>query len=310
VVDASPDLLRDLLDTIVESLDDAADARARAERVGLSRWYFDRLVSAKIAEPPATLRRRLLLERAAWRLRGGASVTEVGFEAGYGSTEAFSRAFSAAFGMPPSRFADSDAAHRLDAPNGLHFHPPAGLRVPGNTTRSTMDLDDRLFQHDHWQTQRLLERASALSDEQLDREMRPGHVVFGFDGPEPSVRKMLDKLVWTKEVWTAAIGGRDYPDARDRSLTGLRRRYDAVGEQFLALARRIRDKGEWDDAFIDALCAPPQSFTFGGVLAHILTFAAHRRMTLVAVLRELGVKEVEDACPIEWERLRERERDA
>ncbi len=56
---------------------------------------------------------------------------------------------------------------------------------------------------------------------------------------------------------------------------------------------------------IDALCQPPQSFTFGGVLAHILTFAAHRRMTLVAVLRELGVEDVEAACPIDWERMRD-----
>lgn len=308
MVDVRPDLLRDLLDTLVESLDDAADARARAEQVGLSRWYFDRLVSAKIAEPPAAFRRRLLLERAAWQLRRGTSVTEVGLEAGYGSIEAFSRAFSAAFGMPPSRFANEGADHRISAPNGLHFHPPAGLRVPGRPSkRSTMDLDDRLIEHDDWQTRRLLEHASTLTDEQLDTTMRPGHVVFRFDGPEESVRAMLDKLVWTKEVWTAAIGGRDYPDARDRSMAGLRRRYDAVGEQFLALVRRIRDKGEWNDAFIDALCTPPQSFTFGGVLAHILTFAAHRRMTLIAVLRELGVPDVDAACPIDWERMHERE---
>jgi AraC family transcriptional regulator len=305
VVDVAPDMLRDLLDTLVESLDDAADARARAERVGLSRFYFDRLVSAKIAEPPAAFRRRLLLERAAWRLRRGATVTEAGLEAGYGSTEAFSRAFSTAFGIAPSRFVDSGLDHRLTANNGLHFHPPAGLRMPGTNRRSTMDLGDRLFQHDDWQTRALLERAATLSDEQLDREMRPGHVVFSFDGPEPSVRAMLDKLVWTKEVWTAAIGGRDYPNARDKTMAGLRRRHEAVARQFLALVRRIRDRDEWDDAFIDALCQPPQSFTFGGVLAHILTFAAHRRMTLIAVLRELGVEDVDAACPIDWERMRD-----
>jgi hypothetical protein len=28
----------------------------------------------------------------------------------------------------------------------------------------------------------------------------------------------------------------------------------------------------WDSGFVDALCEPPQSFTFGGVLAHVVTF--------------------------------------
>jgi AraC-like DNA-binding protein len=303
VVDVAPDMLRDLLDTLVETLDDALDARARAERVGLSRFYFDRLVSAKIAEPPATFRRRLLLERAAWRLRRGLSVTDAGLEAGYGSTEAFSRAFSAAFGVAPSRFAQSGVDHRLPAPNGLHFHPPAGLRMPGATKRSTMDLDDRLFRYDDWHTRRLLEQAAALDDAQLDRELRPGHIVFWGDGPEPTVRRMLDRLVWTKEVWTAAIGGRDVPDGKDVSIAGLQRRHDAVSDQFLALARRIRERDEWDDAFIDALCQPPVSFTFGGVLTHILMLASHRRLTLVAVMRELGLENVEASCPLEWERM-------
>lgn len=45
-------------------------------------------------------RRRLLLERAAWRLARGVSVTEASLEAGYDAVEAFSRAFARAHGVP------------------------------------------------------------------------------------------------------------------------------------------------------------------------------------------------------------------
>jgi hypothetical protein len=54
-----------------------------------------------------------------------------------------------------------------------------------------MDLSDRLVEHDHWLTARLLENAAALPDDVLDRPVRPGLVVHAFEGPEPDVRTML-----------------------------------------------------------------------------------------------------------------------
>jgi len=51
---------------------------------------------------------------------------------------------------------------------------------------------------------------------------------------------------------------------------------------------------------VDALCEPPQSFTYGGVVAHVLSYGALRRETLAGVLRELGA-EVSSGDPIEWE---------
>jgi AraC family transcriptional regulator len=53
---------------------------------------------------------------------------------------------------------------------------------------------------------------------------------------------------------------------------------------------------------VDALCGPPVSFTFGSVIAHILTVSMSRRQTVVNVLRELGVTDGETRDPIEWER--------
>ena len=299
------DRLRELVDTVLSALDDELDGQRLAGRAFLSRFHFDRLVSAGLGEAPAAFRRRLLLERAAWRVGRAGSVTDAGFEAGYGSTEAFSRAFARAYGVAPSRFTGD---FRLVAPNGIHFHAPAGLRVCGESKERTMDLTDRLVEHDHWLTGRLLERAGELTDEQLDREVLPGHTVLHFDGPEPTVRAMLERLVFTKEVWAAAIAGCDFPDSSDRSLAGLWARWTSAGEEFLSLVRGIRDRDEWGEVFIDALCDPPQSFTFGGVVAHVITFSAHRRQVLIGVLSELGVTVADPADPIEWERAREVER--
>jgi AraC family transcriptional regulator len=260
-------------------------------------------VRAGIGEAPAAFRRRLLLERAAWRLGRGASTIDAGIEAGYNAVEAFSRAFTRAYGVPPSRFTNEPRDFRLAAPNGIHFHPPGGLLLPGQSRTTTMDLSDRLIEHDHWHTMRLLEQAGSLADDALDRHVRPGLVVHDFEGPEPDVRTMLERIVFTKEVWTAAIGGRDIPPRGERSIAALQARLAVVHPQFAALVRRIRDRNEWDDAFVDALCTPPESFTFGSVIAHIVTVSVVRRQTVIAALRELGVPDAESRDPIEWERM-------
>ena len=303
---AGADRLRDVVDAVIEALDEGLDGRALAARAMLSPYHFNRLVRAGIGEPPAAFRRRLLLERAAWRLGRGASVTDAALEAGYDAVEAFSRAFSRAHGIAPSRFAgeERDARDfRIAAPNAIHFHPPGGLLLPGRSRTPTMDLTDRLVEHDHWHTTRLLEQAAALSSDALDRPVRPGLVVHEFEGPEPDVRTMLERIVYTKEVWTAAIGGRDIPPRGERSIAALQARLAAVQPQFAALVRRIRDRNEWDDAFVDALCTPPVSFTFGSVIAHILDASVMRRNTVAGALRELGVRDAETRDPIEWERL-------
>src|SRR5688572_14957008 len=73
-----------------------------AARLYLSRSHFDRLIRAIAGEPPGRFRRRILLERAAFRLRtSGVSVLTVAVEAGYSSHEAFTRAFARAYGIAP-----------------------------------------------------------------------------------------------------------------------------------------------------------------------------------------------------------------
>src|SRR5579864_8461807 len=90
---------------VLDSLDAAVGSDGLARRAYQSRSGFFRLFQALVEESPGSMRRRLLLERAAWRLLDtGLSVTEIGLDANYGSLEAFTRAFRKAFKISPSLF--------------------------------------------------------------------------------------------------------------------------------------------------------------------------------------------------------------
>ncbi len=298
-----PDQLRDLIDLVLGSLDEPdADGRALARRAHFSRDHLDRLLAAATGESPVALRRRLLLERAAWQLRAGAATpSEAASAAGYGSLAAFSRAFARAYGEPPSAFAASERPVELEAPNGIHFHAPAGLLIPAAPRRRRgRDLSARLVAGHLARVRELLEAAAALPAEALERPLRPGFVVVWFEGEEASGAVMAERLVFTLEVWVAAMAGQAFPGHRDGRLL---ERFERVAPAFERLARWIRDSGAWDDAFVDALCEPPQSFTYGGVLAHITHFGAVRTHALAGVLSELGA-DVSVGDPAAWEQAR------
>jgi AraC family transcriptional regulator len=297
------DRLRALLDLVLASLDEPrADGRTLADRSHFSRDHLDRLISGAAGESPVALRRRLLLERAAWQLRAAACpASDAATVAGYGSLAAFSRAFARAYGVPPSAFAGSALPVELAAPNGIHFHPPAGLLMPGAPTSGPRcDLTHRLLGHHLDHTRELLGSANALPAEALGRSLRPGFVVVRFEGEETTAALMAERLVATLEVWVAAISGQPQPDRRGGAGL-LLSRFDAVAPRMSQLVRGIREREAWNDAFVDALCAPPQAFTYGGVLAHVIEYGAIRRHALAGVLRELGADRAPSDDPIECE---------
>ena len=100
MTDPGRDRLRELLDAVLDE-----GNRTLEEMAGgafASPYHFNRTLSRGAGEPPVAMRRRVMLERAAWQLRAGTSVTDAAWEAGYESIEGFSRAFARAFGHPPS----------------------------------------------------------------------------------------------------------------------------------------------------------------------------------------------------------------
>ncbi|MDP2775729.1 MAG: helix-turn-helix domain-containing protein, partial [Nocardioides sp.] len=270
------DRLRELLDAVLDE-----GNRTLGDMAGgahSSPYHFSRSLTRDAGEPPVAMKRRVLLERAAWRLRGGTTVTDAAFEAGYESVEGFSRAFRRAYGRVPSEAASATTTtgHWLSAPNGIHFHPPTSLWV--HTQEQSMDpLTDLMLQHDLDDTRALIEQALGLGEEDYRREVLPAHTVLTWDGAEPSIGAVLDNLVFSKEVWLAAIEGADTPPREPDDAAGLLARHDAVAPRWLSAVRDIDQRGAWEDRLIDALCDPPESFVLSSVVAHVLTFAAHRR---------------------------------
>src|SRR5271166_3614803 len=155
---------------VLNSLDDEDGSPGHlARRAYRSRTQFYRLFQALIEENPGTMRRRLLLERAAWQLgRTKLSVTDIALDANYGSLEAFTRAFRKAFRISPSLYRRMGATNIcLPSPNGVHFCAPGPTTSPiTKGPPQNMDLYDLFSGTDSWYTHRLLEHASALTDEQ------------------------------------------------------------------------------------------------------------------------------------------------
>jgi AraC-like DNA-binding protein len=287
------DRLRELLDAVLD--EDHATLADMAGGAYSSPFHFNRRLRRDAGEPPVAMRRRVMLERAAWRIAGGSSVTDAAFEAGYESVEGFSRAYSRAFGHPPSTPA---AGHWLPAPNGIHFHPPTSLWVQ-STEQAMNPITEHLVRHDLDDTRSLLDLAKGVPGEAYESPQLPGLQVLGFDGPDESLAQLLEHLVATKEIWLAAIHGDDFPPAGDRDPSSLLARHDEVAPRWLATVRDLDARGAWEDRLVDALCDPPESFVMGSVFTHVVTYAAARRQVARHLLRQHGV-DVDEGDPITW----------
>jgi AraC-like DNA-binding protein/uncharacterized damage-inducible protein DinB len=268
-----------------------------------SRTQFHRLFRTVVEETPAAMRRRLLLERAAYQLaRTGLSVTDVALNANYGSLEAFTRAFRKAFRTSPSIYRRMRDPHfHLPAPNKTHFF------ATGSPTKGGRDMDlfDRFAGNDSWHTRRLLEHAGTLTEEQLDRPLPTVIEMLPWRESNKTLRQLLENIIFTKEVWTAALTGTEMdmngPPQSQRSPHAMLQRFDKTDAELHRIFSDIRNRSAWDDTFVDALCEPAETFTFGGVFAHIMTFNAHRRLMALDALRQLGVQTEGFGDPMEYE---------
>ncbi|NYH54448.1 AraC-like DNA-binding protein [Nocardiopsis arvandica] len=291
------DRLRELLDAVLD--EENTRLTDMADHAFASPFHFTRRLTRDTGESPVALRRRVLLERAAWQIGQGSSVTDAAFAAGYGSVEGFIRAFGRAFGRPPGSTTPGSGTW-LSAPNGIHFHPPIHLWVEERTEdRPGMDLIALQIHHDVDDTAHLIRLAEGLSEEAYRRVRAPGLTVLEWDGPEESVAAVLDHLVRAKEVWLASIEGADLPEPGADDTGGLLERHTRVSARWIATVDDIGRRGAWGDRLIDALCDPPESFVLGSVVAHVLNYSAHRRQLVRHMLRAEGLA-VGHGDPIEW----------
>ena len=292
------DLFSAFVDHVAEALDEPTSASAWAERAHFSRFHFDRLIRAVAGEPPAAFRRRILLERAAFRMVSTRSaLIDIAVEAGYGSHEAFTRAFSRAYGVSPAAWRRTPGPIRIAASSGVHFHPPGGLRLPARDRVSAMHLLTKMVEHHIWLTGEMIRVSERLAADQLDRPIE-----LDVDDDHQTIRSLLSRLVGQLHMWNSALAMREYDWAVEdhESLSSLRERLRVQGATYLDHVHEVVAGDRLDDTFVDALCDPVEVFTYGGMIAHVLTFAAHRRTLVALALARHGVDELGWGDPMRW----------
>ena len=293
------DTFSDFVEHLAEALDDHdLSADERAERLHFSRYHLDRMIRSIAGEPPDAFRRRILLERAAYRMiTTSTPLIDVAVEAGYGSHEAFTRAFAKAYGAAPSAWRRKPGHLQIEAPSGVHFHPPGSLRLPARDQVTPMELLTKMVEHHVWLTGEMIRVAEQLTDEQLDQLIE-----LDVDHDRQTIRSLLSRLVGQMGMWNAALATRDYDWSVEEHepLSDMRARLAAEGPTYLAHVHDVVDAGRLDDTFVDALCEPAEVFTYGGMIAHVLTFAAHRRTLVALALDRHGVGELGWGDPMLW----------
>jgi AraC-like DNA-binding protein len=297
------DPLRAYLDLLVASIDSTETGDEVPRQAHLSRFHFDHLIRHAAGESPGRLRRRILMERAAWELRNGPrTITDIGAAAGYEAAGSFTRAFRRWFDTTPTAYRERPGSHWLDAPNGIHYYPSASLGLPAASGGIRGGLTARLVGHDIWLTRCLLEAAQALPPGALDAPLERGRA------GNPSgvtLRLLLRCVVETREIWTARLSGEAAPapltDADD--VRHLRHRWDAVAAPWQTLIAKLERSAAWDERFEDALADPRGAVSFGAAVAHVLTRTAVARAGVLEALQALDEgTELGHGDPVTWER--------
>jgi hypothetical protein len=158
-----------------------------------------------------------------------------------------------------------------------------------------MDVLTRMYDHHVWLTGAIVDRLAQLDDDTLDRPIEMS--VEGID-EDPTLRTEADRLVRQLEMWVTAVEGGTTIASGPVDPASLRERLDAAAPRFAeSVVEPVRD-GRADDTFVDATCRPPQTFSLGGVLAHVLTFSAVRRTIAIGALETAGVSDLGAGDPM------------
>lgn len=93
-----------------------------------------------------------------------------------------------------------------------------------------------------------MDLAKTLTDEQLDRPLHNQIHVFPWDGPDQSLRQLLDRMVQTKEAWAAAMTGGSAPlfdnaPPQDRTPPAMPARLEKADRAFHSVLTDVRNRG-------------------------------------------------------------------
>jgi AraC family transcriptional regulator len=104
-------------DYLIDHLDGDVDLHRLAEEAHLSAYHFHRVYHGMTGETVAETVRRLRLHRAAMKLiSSDIAIALLAKEAGYRSVQAFNRAFSQSYAMPPAAYREKQSRAVLRTP--------------------------------------------------------------------------------------------------------------------------------------------------------------------------------------------------
>ena len=163
-----------------------------------------------------------------------------------------------------------------------------------------MDLLTRMVEHRIWLIGEMVQRAASLTDAELDK---PIDISVEPIDDDPTLRSQLSRLIGQMDMWNQVIAQRPYDFGVEdgETVPEMRRRLDRVGPIFLRpRPAPSSPRASLDETFVDAHCSPPEVFTYGGLIAHVLTFAAHRRCLVVGALASAGITDLGYGDPRKW----------
>ncbi len=157
-----------------------------------------------------------------------------------------------------------------------------------------MNLLDRLLGYDRFTTDRVLDLCRDLPDADLDRD---------FDIGNRTIRRTLDHMLAAMELWTGLMAGerRGRSEPTNASIADLLARHAAIHDRFDAVVREVAAAGRLDDTFTDHHDIQQ---SYGATILQVMAWHnVHHRSEILHMLQRLGVPDLPDGDPQEWEHL-------
>lgn len=124
-----------VLKYIEQNITEQIDLEEVSSKIGLSKFYFERLFQAEVGESFYAYFKRVRMHNAACRLKWtNLSIYEIAIGYGYSSNAAFTRAFRAFFGVSPTEYRSNEEAWDPEAFynsrfEGLSFDDPPKVQI-------------------------------------------------------------------------------------------------------------------------------------------------------------------------------------
>ena len=286
------------LGNLIGNLDIRLSSHQLAEKVTFSRSHFYRLASKEWDRPIMQTRRRLLLERAAWQLlHTNRSVTEIAFEATFETLEGFSRAFRRHYRILPSKFRImAPTEFRLNPTERVHFCPSSISQHhrENNMSNNTTSLNSFFAYHHKNEMGKMLDFASKCNDSELDKSIPLENYWLGIN---PSLRTLLGKASAFAAPWMEAILSQK-TDYQPESLAEMKIALNVNVQAFLDILTMVETDRSWDLTFVDSVCEPPEVFTYGGMIWHVITGATMRTEAIRSEMQVRGLAKLGSGDPI------------